>query len=348
MNDLEALVAKIPDWVKLSSTLYVPRVPGYRRVWYCTNRAVDDSKGFGANRFIGEIGVPVYGLCQVRVSQTRQRGEMIRKERHFLTGTTYIQLIELQSESAFSLEEVFWKMLQEQDRTTGRKSLLFVHGFNVSFQSAIERAAQLAEDLVISGEVFVFSWPSQASAVEYIADQDRAVKSRSELAAWIELILASMGAQRRHSLNIVAHSMGNRVLAPALGNLRNEIEASNVLGEVVLAAPDVDIDEMAEWLGAAAKSVRRLSVYVSETDLALLVSQRAHKTERAGTNPSGDERWDTIHCNGCGNDLFKHSYIFESPPVLSDFHALLDGRHCEERHMRAINTHSRIYRLLFQ
>ena len=44
------------------------------------------------------------------------------------------------------------------------RALIFVHGFNVSFDNALFRAAQIAYDLNFDGPVFLFSWPSRGEA----------------------------------------------------------------------------------------------------------------------------------------------------------------------------------------
>ena len=40
-------------------------------------------------------------------------------------------------------------------------ALVFVHGFNTTFDNALFRTAQIAYDLKFDGAPFVYSWPSQ-------------------------------------------------------------------------------------------------------------------------------------------------------------------------------------------
>ena len=44
-----------------------------------------------------------------------------------------------------------------------RSALIFVHGYNVSFQEAALRAAQIGFDLSVKGAMAFFGWPSQGS-----------------------------------------------------------------------------------------------------------------------------------------------------------------------------------------
>jgi esterase/lipase superfamily enzyme len=54
------------------------------------------------------------------------------------------------------------------------QALVFVHGYNTSFDNAIRRAGQLAYDLKFDGPVFLFSWPSRERLLSYITDGDSA------------------------------------------------------------------------------------------------------------------------------------------------------------------------------
>jgi esterase/lipase superfamily enzyme len=54
---------------------------------------------------------------------------------------------------------------------------VFTHGYNVSFEEAARRAAQLAFDLNFRGRVVLFSWPSCGSLLGYGADEERALLS---------------------------------------------------------------------------------------------------------------------------------------------------------------------------
>jgi esterase/lipase superfamily enzyme len=57
---------------------------------------------------------------------------------------------------------------------------IFVHGFNTSFDDALYRTAQLAYDMEFDGVPYLFSWPSMASATEYLYDRDSADGSHGQ------------------------------------------------------------------------------------------------------------------------------------------------------------------------
>ena len=89
-------------------------------------------------------------------------------------------------------------------RTYLGQALLFVHGYNVSFDNAVRRAGQLAYDLGFDGPVFMFSWPSRQGMLSYVGDRDSAQLSADPLRTFIETVVAETKAKRIH---IIAHSM---------------------------------------------------------------------------------------------------------------------------------------------
>jgi esterase/lipase superfamily enzyme len=69
-----------------------------------------------------------------------------------------------------------------------------VHGFNVSFDDALFRAAQMTFDTGFDGVPFVYSWPSIAGLSGYILDRTRAQSAEDYLRSFIELIEKQSGA----------------------------------------------------------------------------------------------------------------------------------------------------------
>ena len=56
---------------------------------------------------------------------------------------------------------------------------------------------------------------------------------------FLELVARDTGAK---SVSIIAHSMGNQLLLPALRDLKRMSPADVTISQVILAAPDVDRD----------------------------------------------------------------------------------------------------------
>ncbi len=97
-------------------------------------------------------------------------------------------------------EAKFMDLLSQKIGQSDEKDvLLFIHGFNVTFEEAMLRAAQLGYDLNFKGGVAAFTWPSLGSVGGYIADQDSAVYSRNFLSEFIKLLIKP-GTKKLHIL----------------------------------------------------------------------------------------------------------------------------------------------------
>jgi esterase/lipase superfamily enzyme len=53
-----------------------------------------------------------------------------------------------------------------------RDILVFVHGFNTSFDDARSRAAQIVADARFGGVAVLFTWPSRSELFGYVSDKD--------------------------------------------------------------------------------------------------------------------------------------------------------------------------------
>src|SRR6185436_720510 len=168
------------------------------------------------------------------------------------------------------------------DKSEARAAMLFVHGYNVSFEDAIFRTAQLAVDLKFPGAAMAFSWPSYADPVKYTFDEQNAEVSIPALREVLEDLAARSGAKRVH---IIAHSMGNRVLAGALRSMDSTVQARNkaVFRELVLAAPDIDSRVFqSQVLPHIVRNVQHCTLYASSRDRALRMSRAFHNYQRLG------------------------------------------------------------------
>jgi esterase/lipase superfamily enzyme len=214
--------------------------------------------------------------------------------------------------------------------------LLFVHGFNVTFDDAMRRTAQVAYDLAFDGPAVAFSWPSQGSALPlaYTRDQRNADLSASSLKKVLEL-LTSAGDVTVH---VIAHSMGNRVLAGALQQLAPAPAAKRqgALREIAFVAPDVDAELFKRIVKQIAGKATRMTLYASSRDGALAAAQRVAGYQRAGQ--AGDRivvvpELQTIDASDVDTSLLglNHSYFADNSTIVSDLFTLLKGQPPEER-----------------
>ena len=153
-----------------------------------------------------------------------------------------------------------------------REILVFVHGYNTNFTSAVLRMAQFVQDTNFKGVPLLFTWASRGRAVDYVYDVNSALQARFYLVELAKMLSET----RAESFSIVAHSMGNLVTLESMSLLVKQgirpREAS--LNRIILAAPDVDIDLFDEYLKDIAPVRERIVVLVSKDDRALQLSRR--------------------------------------------------------------------------
>jgi esterase/lipase superfamily enzyme len=281
-----------------------------------------------------------YGACQISVPmpENRSAGELNRPlsawvfeapenaEKHFV----------LRKVDEHANKDEFFKSLSAQlERSQDGASLLFIHGYNVSFEDAVFRTAQLAVDLKFRGAPISFSWPSYADPVKYTFDEQNAEVSIPSLREFLEDLSTRSGAKRIH---IVAHSMGNRVLAGALRSMSPEARVKNkaMFREIVLAAPDIDSRVFqSQVLPHIKDNTEHCTLYASSRDRALLLSRYFHNYQRLGeTQPQliVADGMDTIDASLVDTSLLGHSYIGDVKSIVSDLHDLVvSGKRPKER-----------------
>jgi esterase/lipase superfamily enzyme len=198
--------------------------------------------------------------------------------------------------------------------------LLFVHGYNVSQHEAALSAARLAVSLRAPVLPLFYSWPSQGRMVDYPQDEDTARTSYLRFMPFLEHLLSCPADE----IVIVSHSMGVRIVAPALGELVRRGVKMPKLSKVAFAAPDMSISEFNEqWRDLNHIPTTQWTLYESSNDLALYLSHIVHRYQRVGD--SNDHRYvlsvgDTIDASATASvfQWLGHSYIVHSPVVGSD------------------------------
>jgi esterase/lipase superfamily enzyme len=206
-----------------------------------------------------------------------------------------------------------------QTRAAGAHKILFViHGFNIDFAGLMWRALQVASDLDYDGAIVGWSWPSEGSAFSYAYDEDSNAWSEPHLA---ELVSEIVAVAPDFQLDFVAHSMGNRIL---LQMLREFAQArSNIrIGAAVFAAPDVSQDVFREQLRQVRKIGGLRTLYASEYDRAILISESYHKAPRAGSG--GANILVTGGVESIDTRLSGHSYVFDEPKAIEDFRKIVN------------------------
>jgi esterase/lipase superfamily enzyme len=295
-------------------------------VWFGTNRKpYPRGNGFSGDRH----DRTTHGRVEVYVPEAHRFGE---------TGTAFwkklwrfdlrddrlrVQHIEPQERNAFFSEI---QAAAEAVRENGEAphALLFLHGFNVTFEDAAIRAAQIGLDLKAPGPTAFFSWPSRGSVTAYPADEASIEGSEQAITDFLVDFTQNCGAGKVH---LIAHSMGNRGLLRALQRIAANAETRGKVkfGQVFLAAPDVDRDLFLNLARLYPEHAERTTLYASDVDLAVHLSAKLHSAPRAGyfapyTVAPGV---DTVVVPDFDIDLLGHSYFAQAEALLHDMYDLI-------------------------
>ncbi len=153
---------------------------------------------------------------------------------------------------------------------SNRDVLLYVHGFNTSYDDARFRLAQIVADGRFGGVPVLFTWPSGNNLLRYEAARESATASRDALA---QVLLDLSEVPDVGRIHILAHSMGTWLTMEALREraIAGSPDLNGKLGLVMLAAPDIDLSVFRAQL--AHLDASHFSVLVSASDKALSLSQ---------------------------------------------------------------------------
>jgi len=156
--------------------------------------------------------------------------------------------------------------------TKDRHVLVFVHGYNNRFEDAVYRFAQIVHDSDASVVPVLFTWPSRGQLLAYTYDRESTNFSRDGL----EHLLSSISRDKSVSqVSVLAHSMGNWLTLESLRQMaiRNG-HIDTKIKDVMLAAPDVDVDVFRTQVAAFGEPRPRFTLFVSRNDKALAFSRR--------------------------------------------------------------------------
>jgi esterase/lipase superfamily enzyme len=302
-------------------------------VWFGTNRklldAADPGKGFGAE-FDDHIH---YGKRIVRIPAAHRPGEL---------GSPLWKRLLLQVDDRISVDPAtvlaadafardvrsFIAGLDPSDRNV----LVYIHGFNTTFDDAARRAAQLGFDLKVPGITVLYSWPSRGNVSAYLTDLSAIEASEEHIAEFLVRVTALAD---RGKVHIIAHSMGNRGLLRAMHRATTQaaLRSGTRFGQIFLSAPDVDANLFRQLASVYPQVAERTTLYVADQDKAIAAMEWMSEGGRAGGAPPVLvlPGIDTVRVHGSSLFRLGHSYFAEEPDVLRDIRAQLQWREPPER-----------------
>jgi esterase/lipase superfamily enzyme len=300
--------------------------PRLYSLWYGTNRQLVDpanhARGYTGERDDQHVH---YGICKVAVPKSHKIGSIGSSwwKRLLKWEDDRLKLVELSPLA----EADYWRTVQEalaEGNPGERRALVFIHGFNVSFEQAAVRAGQIAADLKVPGISAFYSWPSKGNVLSYSADEATMEASEGQITDFLTRFANDSGAER---VDILAHSMGNRGLLRSLQRIMQQAaQAGRVpFGQLLLAAPDIDAAVFRDLANAYAQVAQRTTLYVSSKDKALAASGILHDYPRAGYTPPVTvmQGIDTIEVSNIDLTFLGHGYYAAARDLLHDMHNLI-------------------------
>lgn len=248
-------------------------------------------------------------------------------------------------------------------------TLVFIHGFNVTFEGALKAGTLLAQSLKVGGKpvnIVVFSWPSDGKAIplmSYYSDrEDARVTGPAVARAFLKLrdyVLALKDDEYcQRCIHLLAHSMGAYVLRNAVQALiaKDRDSLTRLFDQILLAAPDEDDDtfEVDTKLRLLPRIGRQVTVYFNPRDKGLLVSDKTKANpDRLGSD--GPRMVDlipkkivSVDCGvvaGDADPFIEHSYYLRSRAMVADMSAVLADQPLDSIPNREFVPRNRNWRL---
>jgi esterase/lipase superfamily enzyme len=297
-------------------------------IFVVTNRKAKNNL-FGCNN--DTLGTTVdsnlkFGICGVNVPKNHSIGDIVLAKDAQQSSQNYFKILNAQPLSEEDLIEMIKK--------TNRTPLVFIHGFNVRYQEAILRAAQIAYDLKYQGPVILFTWPAGASegffddALLNKTYENNLTAARASIPFFKNFLLDL--AKNNLKINLMVHSMGHQTALPALRQLSVE-KQKTVISELILNAPDFDAKEFSTFVNNIISISNRVTLYCSSNDKAMLASKTFNDGERLGACRSFSNV-DSINVSLIDSSALSlgHGY-YSSRAILNDLFQVLLGIDAEKR-----------------
>lgn len=299
------------------------------QVWFGTNRkpvAESNVNSAYTNKLSNEL---YSGICYVNVPKmTEVTTGVSRFISAWLHRAPAVGKSTIAGYFRFPSKDMFIANLNRQllQNAPERNALLYVHGFNVSFEAAAKTVAEFSVAIRHSGPTLLYSWASKGRIGAYRHDKRVNDASRPSL---VEFLSSLSKDANLDSIDVVAHSMGNRLFLRALVDwFKSAGPKIPPLRNVYLGAPDISSSEFKAGSSIYSLLGNKLTLYLSNTDTALLASKIfMNRNTRAGLVPpvTVASNIDTIEASAIDLTALGHSYITEAAALRSDVFLIQDG-----------------------
>ena len=183
----------------------------------------------------------------------------------------------------------FADAINEQLAVSKKKHVyIYVHGYKVVYENPVLVSAELWHFLGYNGAFIAYAWPSTPSKFAYIKDSDTAAGYARNFRLLLEFVAENTDAEEIH---VIGYSNGTRLVLRAMeqlaliheGESADEIWKQLRLRNVILIGSDLDRGVFGAYLSDGILNVsKHLSIYMSQYDKALGVSQFLTRRQRLG------------------------------------------------------------------
>lgn len=202
---------------------------------------------------------------------------------------------------------------------------LYVHGYLIGFEKGCRRSALFQQNAGLDENLLWFTWPSDGDVARYTVDESDLYWSVPDLADVI--IELDRRSEPDNGVDVIGHSLGARGVVLALREVAYR-EPDIRLDEVVLIAADMDFGIFAKTLPLISSIANHITIYVSDDDRPLSISEQLHGYARLGqskNNWSELSGVEVVDLRAIPNETTSgHLYHIHSAPVGQDINLLLN------------------------
>lgn len=200
-----------------------------------------------------------------------------------------------------------------RDARTGRERgdvLIFIHGYNNSQRTVMQRHRQLEADLRAAGykgAVVSFDWPSADMTLNYVEDRHDAKRTALQLVDdGIRLLAEEQGPDCTINIHLLAHSTGAYIVREAFDDADDAALAQSgwLVSQVAFIGGDVSASSLSAGDSSSDSLYRhavRLTNYSNQRDRVLKISNAkrlgvAPRVGRVGLPPDAPPKAINIDC----------------------------------------------------
>ncbi|MFN3603909.1 MAG: alpha/beta hydrolase [Leptonema sp. (in: bacteria)] len=302
-------------------------------VYIITNRKAENTtQDCSNNYFKNQPETLRWLICFVNVPKNHSIGALDTAKNESLDKDTYYF-----AKNFTELEEKnFYDTIVRE-----KEILVFVHGFNVEFEEALFRAAQIKYDLKFQGIVVLFTWPAGSEKnglfsnllinETYRTNQKNAKNTIPHFKEFLRKLIEKKSKNTK--LYLIVHSMGHQIVIPSLVELSAFLE-NRKFEELIFNAPDYSIPQWKTEEKLIKKTAKRITMYCSPKDNALLASEKVNGEKRLGQCYK-TEGIDVINVNRIDSPILGigglgHGY-YSKKDILTDLYQLFLGMDAKKR-----------------